>query len=177
MMLLFRDAGAGPHHTVLLYPAPQFIVVATFFAIARRWRLPKVALLVVPTIIAASNLWLLAQYYTVAQANGFSVVWTGAQASLSREVAVSSLRAAALDWGIAGSLQTAASGHPTVITEPIPSEGVLYISHCDGYVVDPTRMERFRSLLAVTKLMETNNRIVTDPKGNTVFCLFQLAEK
>ncbi len=33
-MFLFHDAGAGPHHTVLLYPAPQFIVAASVAAFA-----------------------------------------------------------------------------------------------------------------------------------------------
>jgi hypothetical protein len=32
LMVMFGDAGAGPHHTVLMYPAPHFIVAATIAA-------------------------------------------------------------------------------------------------------------------------------------------------
>src|ERR1019366_613746 len=40
-MLFFRDAGAGPHHTVLLDPAPQFIVAASVAALAERWKMGR----------------------------------------------------------------------------------------------------------------------------------------
>ncbi len=77
-MFVFRDAGAGPHHTVLLYPAPHFIVAASAAAVAERYLRGKqsVAFLAFCVVLVASNLWLLGHYAHAARANGFSAYWS-----------------------------------------------------------------------------------------------------
>ena len=56
-MFVFRDAGAGPHHTVLLYPAPHFIVAASAAAVAERYLPGKqsAAFLAFCVVLVASN--------------------------------------------------------------------------------------------------------------------------
>ncbi|HWP85542.1 MAG TPA: glycosyltransferase family 39 protein, partial [Terriglobia bacterium] len=96
LMLAFRSAGGGPHHTVLLYPAPHLLVAGTAFALLERFR--KALLLAVAgcALVAASNLLLLAQYHSAARSNGFSVYWTDALDNLAAAVRESPLPVVAL---------------------------------------------------------------------------------
>src|SRR5208283_5047171 len=103
-MLCFRDAGAGPHHTVLLYPAPQFIVAASAWAFAERVRWPM-AVWAIAFVIAAGNLWLLRSYQEAGKQNGFSVYWTDGVGNLAGIIAATHLPVAILDWGIQNSVQ------------------------------------------------------------------------
>jgi len=58
VMFVFRDAGAGPHHTVMLYPAPHFIVAASAAAVMERSLRGNrsVAFPAFCVVLAASNL-------------------------------------------------------------------------------------------------------------------------
>jgi 4-amino-4-deoxy-L-arabinose transferase-like glycosyltransferase len=171
-MLVFRDAGAGPHHAVLLHPAPHFIVAASAAALLERWReRRKVALVAFCALVVASNLWLLGQYARAARTNGFSVYWTDGVHNLAEVVRAQNVPVAVLDWGIRNGLSVE-SGDTVSFTGPAPREQVLYVTHCDGYVIAP--VAQFPQLLAASGLHETASRVVADKKGHLLFCLFQL---
>lgn len=162
-MVLFRDAGAGPHHTALLDPAPQFIVAITAVAVARRVRRREIPVLLVLTIVA-SNLWLLGQYARAGRRNGFSVYWSDGIAELTRQIESRHLPVAFLDRGIENGVQTLSRNRVFVVA-PLPLRaGVLYVTHCGGYVIDNSRAQPDQASKA---------RIVTDRQGAPVFCVFR----
>ncbi len=176
-MLFFRDAGAGPHHTVLLDPAPQFIVAASVAALAERWRVGRsVALILLCVVVAGSNLWLLGRYWQAGRANGFSVYWTDGVQNLADVVRAQTLPVASLEWGTHNGVQIEAGDTVNFVADTSPRENVLYVTHCAGYVIDQNRAAQFESGAAAAGLHQTANRVVADKKGHLVYCLFQLAK-
>jgi 4-amino-4-deoxy-L-arabinose transferase-like glycosyltransferase len=174
-MLVFRDAGAGPHHTVLLDPAPQFIVAASAVAWAERWRRGRsAALIALCAVVAGSNVWLLGRYAQTARTNGFSVLWTDGVKNLAEVLRAQNPPVAALDWGIHNGVQIDSRDAVTFVADTAPRENVLYVTHCDGYVIDASRTNQFQERLAASELHMTANRAVADKKGHLVFCLFRL---
>jgi len=174
-MFVFRDAGAGPHHTVMLYPAPHFIVAASAAALAERYLRGKrtAAFLAFCIVLVASNAWLLGRYAHAARANGFSVYWSDGVERLAEVLGHQNLPVAVLDWGIPNGVQIDA--HDTLtFADPAPRENVLYVTHCDGYVIDESQTAQFRAQLASSALRVKANRVVADKKGHLVYCLFQL---
>jgi hypothetical protein len=174
-MFVFRDAGAGRHHTVLLYPAPQFIVAASAAALAERWRGGRnAALIALCVVVIGSNVWLMGRYAQAAHANGFSVYWTDGVRKLAEVLRAQSLPVAALDWGIHNGVQIASHDTVSFVADPAPRENVLYVTHCDGYVIDEFRTTQFQERLAASGLHMGETRVVADKKGHLVFCLFRL---
>ncbi len=173
-MFLLRDAGSGPHHTVLLYPAPHFIVAATAVAIAElRPRLASLAIGAV-LLIVASNTWLIRNYYVTARNNGFSVFWTDALPDLAKTVRLKGMPAAFLDWGIEDNLRVESGDAIHLADAATPAEGVLYVSHCPAYVLDEDRGHRFDLAARTAKLVRVNPESIRDREGTPIFCLFSL---
>ncbi len=174
-MFVFRDAGAGPHHTVLLYPAPHFIVAASAAAIVERYLGAKqsAVLLAFSLLILASNLWLLGRYAHAARSNGFSAYWSDGVERLADVLGQQNLPVALLDWGIHNGVQIHTHDH-VVFADPAPRENILYVTHCEGYVIDESRTAQFQAQLAASSLRMTANRVVADKKGHLMYCLFQL---
>jgi hypothetical protein len=176
-MFVLRDAGAGPHHTVLLDPAPQFIVAATGAALCRRlggWRAPAFAALTV--LVAGSGVWLLGQYHRAARENGFSVFWTDGSARLADAVRSEGLPVAVLDWGIHNSLQIETRDRIMIDEDTAPRENVLYVGHCAGYIIDDSRGKRFEEAMRTSQFRLSSKREIPDREGQPIFCLFRLAE-
>ncbi len=174
-MFMFRDAGAGPHHTVLLYPAPHFIVAASAAAAAERYLTHKssAAFLIFCILLVASNGWLLSQYARAARTNGFSAYWSDGVERLADVLVHQNLPVALLDWGIHNGVQIH-SQNSVAFANPAPRENVLYVTHCDGYVIDESRTSLFQAQLVASSLRIKANRVVADKKGHLVYCLFQL---
>jgi 4-amino-4-deoxy-L-arabinose transferase-like glycosyltransferase len=176
-MLLFRDAGAGPHHTVLLDPAPQFIVALTLagraatLARKSRWLLTG---LVAAAIV--SNLFLLANYHREARANGFSVFWTDGARNLAQAAVKAGLPVAVLDWGIHNGLQIETRNAIPVTDDPTPREHVLYVTHAAGDVVDESRAQQFEERLEQSGLRVISERTIPDRHGFAVFRVFELSQ-
>jgi 4-amino-4-deoxy-L-arabinose transferase-like glycosyltransferase len=174
-MFVFRDAGAGPHHAVLLDPAPHFIVAATAAALSERWFGGRTtAFIAFCALLVASNIWLLGRYAHAAHANGFSVYWTDGVKNLAQVIGAQSLPVAVLDWGIHNGLEIESRDSVSFVADPAPRENVLYVTHCEGYVILPAA--QFPQLLAASGLHKTASRVVADKKGHLVFCLFQLTK-
>jgi len=172
LMLLFRDAGAGPHHTVLVYPGPQFIVAATLAAIGQRTpRSLRPVLVAVGVGLVVSNLYLLERYYAEARQNGFSVFWTDGARELSRVIQAQSLPVAFLDWGIRDVVRVETGDMIVLAATEEPREGVLYVAHCSGYVIDEAQMAGFERKVVASGLHRSEVRQVSDLQNEPVFCL------
>ncbi len=167
-MLSFRDAGAGVHHTVLLYPAPQFIVAATAWIFTHRIfterRRQRMAVWAIALVMAAANLWLLRGYYEAGKQAGFSVFWTDGVQNLAGVIASTHLPVAFLDWGIQNGIQVQMHDRIEIVNpQPIRS-GVLYVAHCAGYIIDESQSKPYEPSLR-------REQIVTDRHGAPLFCL------
>ena len=165
-MLFFRDAGVAPHHTVLLYPAPQFIVAGSAWALMERTR-RLWPVWVIASILVGANLWLLRSYYSIGRQNGFSVFWTDGDRKLSAAVASTHLPVAILDWGVRTALQIETRNHVAIVDAAPVRTGVLYVGYCAGFVIDESRSDSYRSL-------SRDERIVTDSHGEPLFCIFEI---
>jgi 4-amino-4-deoxy-L-arabinose transferase-like glycosyltransferase len=176
-MLAFRAAGSGPHHTVLLYPAPQFLVAATAVGLAEqrhRWR-PASALILLA--VAASNLLLLAQYYKAGRNNGFSVYWSDGIAAVAQSLRASQKSAVFLDWGIQGGVQVELADRLEISADATPRAGTVYVSHCPSYVLEAERNAEHQQQVAASQVPVPSVRIVADKQGTPMFCLTELSPK
>jgi hypothetical protein len=159
---------------VLLYPAPQFIVAATAWAVGTdRLHVRGFALIAV-LLIVCSNLWLLQCYNSAARHNGFSVYWSDGLPALANAARLKGMPAAVLDWGIDNGIQIESRGAITMANDLTPRAGVLYIGHCGGYVIDQPAAERFDRLIDISGMVRYDTAIVRDRERSAVYCLFSL---
>jgi len=177
VMFFLADAGAGPHHTVLVYPAPHFIVAATAAGVCERFHSRRgVAFAAFCVLLAGSGVWLLGQYYRAGLRNGFSVFWTDGLSNLAQEVRAEGGPVAVVDWGIRNGLQIETNDRIELTDDPTPREGVLYVGHCPGYVVDESRHRDFEHMLGASRLHVSGPRTIPDREGYPVFCIFRLQQ-
>jgi 4-amino-4-deoxy-L-arabinose transferase-like glycosyltransferase len=175
-MWMLRDAGSGPHHTILCYPAPHFLVAATGAALLQGLSVRASSVMkVLLAVLVGSNLWLLAEYYRAARVNGFSVYWTNGMGSLAEVISAQPLPVVCLDWGICSGLQIEVHDGIPFLDDPTPREGVLFVSHCDDSIIDVARTSQFQEALATSGLRAKSRQVVPDKQGHPVFCLFRLA--
>jgi len=57
-----------------------------------------------------------------------------------------------------------------------PQTGVLYVGHCDGYVIDPAQLNSFEQKLAQSGLRRIEVERVSDPHGEPLFCMSVLGK-
>jgi hypothetical protein len=171
------SSGAGPHHTVLMYPAPHFIVAATTAALAERmrgfWRYGLVFGVV--ALVGASDAVLLVNYHRAALRNGFSVYWTDATRQLPGVIRNAGKPVTFLDWGIEAPARIE-SGDAIRVVEPAPArEGVLYITHTADYLVAESGTEGIVTDASSRGLAVSDARAIADSHGNAVLSVFSFA--
>jgi len=174
LFLASGTAGAGPHHTVLIYPAPQFIVAATFAALSERMRTShrRILLFGVVTLVTASNLFLLAKYHRASLHNGFSVYWTDATQQLAVAIRTETRPVAFMDWGIEDPTRIQC-GDVIQIAQPFPARrGVLYVTHTDDYRIVESETRRVLEDAASRGLAASVVRIIPDAQGHEILSLF-----
>ena len=110
-------------------------------------------------MLVASNAWLLGRYAHAGRTNGFSVYWSDGVERLADVLRRQNLPVAVLDWGIHNGVQIHARDS-VVFADSAPRENVLYVTHCDGYVIDPSRTEQFQTQLAGSALRSTANDLL-----------------
>jgi hypothetical protein len=105
-MVFPYNGGASIHHTILLWPLPQFIVAAAFAAIS--WKFRRLAIIAVTAVVAvllAVNALVINKYYVELATKGPAVQWSDASYSLSDTLTRLAPHYVVLtDWGLRGSL-------------------------------------------------------------------------
>jgi hypothetical protein len=105
-MVFPYNGGGSIHHTILLWPLPQFIVAAAFAGISCRFRrLAIIAVTAVVAVLLAVNALVINKYYVELATKGPAVQWSDASYSLSDTLRRLAPRYVVLtDWGLRGSL-------------------------------------------------------------------------
>ncbi len=171
------SSGAGPHHTVLIYPAPHFIVVATAAAITEGarslWRHGLVFGVV--ALVAASDALLLVNYHRAALRNGFSVYWTDASRQLPAVISHRAKPVVFLDWGIEAPARIE-SGDAFQMYQPDRARaGVLYITHAPDYLIDASATHGIVADATSRGLAVSESYAIADSQGHAVVSVFSFA--
>lgn len=179
LFLAGGNSGAGPHHTVLLYPAPQFIVAATAVALAERLRGRSRRALVfgVLALITGSSLLLIVNYHRAAVKNGFSVFWTDAERPLAGFVRTVKKPVAFLDWGIEDPDRIECGDTIHVVDASPARENVVYVTHAPQYILAGPNTIALMKDAASHGLTVSASRDIPDTHGNLIFSTFTLSRR
>jgi hypothetical protein len=117
-MATTKGAGGSVHHSILLWPLPQWIVAVALAGGSRRFgRMGLVALVAVTGVLVGSELLVMDEYYIMMARNGGSVSWTDAIYALERYVASPHppenkpwQRVYCVDWGMLDILRMLSAG-------------------------------------------------------------------
>jgi hypothetical protein len=193
-MAITKDAGAGVHHTVLLWPLPHFLVAVSFDALAER--IPRLGPRIVAAamaIVCARGVLVTNSFLTQAARNRGTVQWTDAIYPLSRDLGQRRAeQVLVMDWGILDSLRLLNRGRLPLqvgsdpFQEGRPAEearraaGIwttnpanVFVGHTEGnefFAGVSARLERAATEAARRK--ETL-RIIHDTNGRPVFEVYR----
>jgi 4-amino-4-deoxy-L-arabinose transferase-like glycosyltransferase len=190
LMASTRDAGASIHHTVLLWPFPQFFVAVAIASIRWKWAAASICALLV-----VLNLLVVVQYISQFERNGAEGVYSDAMYSLSSTLPeVNGEEIYVLDWGIQFPLDVLHNGHlhmrsglDPFLADP-PSEwakgaaqrtfadrNALFVAHVEKREVFAGVRKRFDQAASDAGCHEDSLRTVPDSNGRPVFEVFKLA--
>jgi hypothetical protein len=128
LMMLTGGAGGSQHHTILLWPMPQFSLALALAGVAQR--MPRRGLLAgaaLVSIAAVSNAFVLNQYLAHFIACGPTWIWSDAIRPLVNEIGrIGGRHVFAADWGILQQVEYFGAGR---ISFHRPSDGILVTIH------------------------------------------------
>jgi hypothetical protein len=192
-MLLTGTGGAGPHHTVLLWPFPHLFVAAAFaqasLALPRRGSLALGAAI---GVVCGSNLLALGRNFTQLRACGATTIWTGAIAPLADFVShTPAKRIYVLDWGMMNVLRALGRGSLPLdfardrLAEPLDGarraavlhmagvEGAVFIDHTPGNAILPPVGGRLVAIAQAAGYRKQSLRVIDDRYGRPIFDVFR----
>jgi hypothetical protein len=191
-MAVVDQGGTGTHHTVLLWPAPPFIVGAILDAVTTRFRRVGPAAAVAVAMACTSNLLVIGTHYTNLIRNGAVVEWSDALWPLidalnkarPKELVV-------LDWGFFDNLRlllraqlrlsildlAGGSNDVAYARSRLSESGVWFISHTPGNEVDPDLLKRFLDFMTAEGFQPSDVRIINDLNGRPTIRLFRAQPK
>lgn len=193
-MAFTRNAGGGVHHSVLLFPFPQFVVAVALAEVSRRlgkWGLA--ALIPAVTFLCLANLVVTNQYLAQLIRNGTTVTWTDAIYPLSASLKESEVHDVfAMDWGFFDTLQMLHEGRIELhggsdpVMKDAPNEAdqraidnmlsqqhAVFITHMPGQEFFPGAMERLLKAAAERGYRGELLRTVADRNGRPVFKVYR----
>jgi hypothetical protein len=187
-MAFTEQAGTGTHHTVLLWPAPQFIIAASLAGIVNRFRYGAAAAALIVMGTCVSNLLLIGTHYTNVIRNGGVIVWTEAIWPVIDALNVARpAEVCLLDWGFfdtfrlmfqgqvrLSALNVAGSENDVKYARSrLRESGVFFISHTEGSEVDQGSLKRFLEFMSAEGFRPTDVRIFNDLNGRPTIQVFR----
>jgi 4-amino-4-deoxy-L-arabinose transferase-like glycosyltransferase len=193
MMALTKNAGNGAHHTILLWPMPQIVIVSVV-ALAMRWRylIGLIASASFVTVIAIGNILALNTYYADEIRNGGTVPWTDAFYAVSLDLSARRPEAVyLLDWGFFDNLRLLQKGRIDLRTflEPktleerkhatadVKNPNILYVTHTEGNVFFENDVKRFIAFAAQEGYRKEVLRTFSDRNGRPIIEMFGLVSQ
>ena len=195
-MATTKGAGGSAHHSILLWPLPEWVIAVALAGASRRFgRKGLAALAVLTAILAGSELLTLDEYYVMMARNGGSESWTDAIYALEGYLAAPHgadnqpwQTIYCVDWGTidilrllsAGRLPLRYGGLPN--TEPegteagrkelrqmISGSGHVFITHAPGLVYEPAAGQRLEEVAAGIGYSRKLVAAVRDSFGRRMF--------
>ncbi len=184
-MAITANAGGSVHHTILLWPLPQFVIAISFAGAAARLGCAGIrAAAVVTLVMAASGALVVNEYLTTAQQYGGAQSWDDAIFALSdyvRDQPVSHL--VAMDWGILDPLRMMHRGrlpliggddpNPDGVRAMLADAGNLYIGHTPKFEFFPGNTSRLVKSAAESGFRQEMVQVIPDRYGRPVFEIFR----
>jgi 4-amino-4-deoxy-L-arabinose transferase-like glycosyltransferase len=194
-MAFTYNAGGGVHHTILLWPFPQFLIGSVYAGISCKFRRYAAPILTAAVIVVAfSNLLVVNEHYVQLIENGTSVIWSDALYPLSQSMNKFPARyVATIDWGMLNTLRLLDRGRLSLLDEEgalankpelsaedkavlsilLAEPTTLFVGHIPGkeiYAGMAARLEDFAGNRKFTKEMLD---VVHDRNGREVFQIFR----
>jgi hypothetical protein len=197
-MALTAHAGDALHHTILLWPLPQVTIAIALAETSRRLGRAGIPLLAaVTTVLVASGLLLVNEYYTRMTRNRGTVSWTDAVYTLSDYLTtVPAKNVYCLDWGFLDGLRLLSDGTLPVrvgedlirrpeLTEDdrrgllkrISPPGNIFIAHTHGLEFYPGLAAKMTQFAQSAGYLREDLATISDSNGRPTFEVFQFIRK
>jgi hypothetical protein len=196
-MAINQNTGGSIHHTILLWPLPQFIVAVSFAAASRRLgRVGIPAVAGISAVVAISSALVLNEYFVKAFRNGGAPFWTDGIYSLSRYLEDQPVSwVIALDWSIADQIRLlhrgrilAGVGTDEVSKDPMTTEDreivarmlgirdALYVAHTPQFEIIKGGNEKLTKYAASTGYRRETVAVIPDSYGRNVYEVYRFVK-
>ncbi len=193
-MAINQNTGGSVHHTVLLWPLPQFIMAVSFSAAAKRLgRAGIPALAAITAILAVSGALVMNEYFVKIRRNGGAQAWTDGIYSLSRYLRDSQSRwVFALDWGISDQLRLLHGGKlliangtdqiskpemtkedQAMVIQMISAPANLFVAHTPAYEFFPGNNQKLAQFASATGYRRETVATIGDSQGRSVYEVYR----
>lgn len=197
-MAMNQNTGGSVHHTILLWPLPQFIIALSFAGVSYRFGragIPAIAL--ATALVAASSLLVMNEYYVQMFRNGGAKSWTDAIFPLARYLRQQPPDAwrFTLDWGILDQLRLLERGklrlavgtdqisNPeltaddrTYLTAIVGDPTNLFIAHTPAYEFFPGYAEKLTRFAAAAGYRRETLATIPDSYGRNVYEVYRFVK-
>lgn len=194
-MAINQATGGSVHHTILLWPLPQFIIAVSFSAFSHRFRRAGIpAIAVVTAVTALSSALVMNEYFRNAVRNGGGKVWSDAIFPLAACLKQQPPQTwfFTMDWGIGdqirllergklwianGSDQVAKPalepGDRDYLNQIIGTPANIFVAHTKDFEVFPGRKEKLAEFAAAAGYRAETLAVIPDSHGRRVFEVYR----
>jgi hypothetical protein len=191
-MAFTHEAGTGMHHTVLLWPAPHFIIAGVIGALLHHRPRAAGFAAVAVAALCVSNLLVTSTYYANMIRNGGAVgfseaLWPAAE-SLKGDTPRSMC---VIDWGFFEPIRLLHKGETRLCIANVPSNveelkyqrnllqnpDVTFIAHVEGAEYYAGSLKRFLNFASDQGFPARNVRIFNDRNGRPIIQTFQTSTR
>lgn len=187
-MVFTKSAGGSVHHSILLWPLPQFAVALILATCADRFgSIAKWGAIVAVAIVSASNLALLNQYRSDMDRFGPSAWWSHSIFALAKVPAVAGAKhVASTDWGFCYALHLIKRGGPPnfpfidhhgasdpEVAEWIPHDDVVVVRRVRGREMMPGIADALERMMLNQGFVHETLDHVPDEQGNKLFEIYR----
>jgi hypothetical protein len=196
-MAINQNTGGSIHHTILLWPLPQFIVAVSFAAASRRLGragIPAVA--GISAVVAISSALVLNEYFVKAFRNGGAPFWTDGIFSLSRYLKDQPVSwVIALDWSITDQIRLLhrgriltgigtdevskdpmTDGDREIVARMLGIRDALYVAHTPQFEIIKGGNEKLSAYAAATGYRRETVAVIPDSHGRNVYEVYRFVK-
>ncbi len=194
-MATTKNAGGSVHHSILLWPLPEWIVAVALAGVSRRFcRIGLAALAAVAALLVASELLVMDQYYVQMARNGGSASWTDAIFALDAYAAAPHppqnkpwQEIYCVDWGVLDPLRMLSAGALPLSVGDLPGRdelvrmvsapGHVFVTHTPelrNFPANDQKLEQSAAALGYSRKLLGS---VTDSFGRRTFEIYTFVVK